>query len=93
MMLAEVALDPGGVCAWLTVGFLAGWLAGVVMRGRGYGVFLDLALGLLGAFVGGFLFGLVVEGPMGFWGSIGVAFVGACVLIAISRAFSPRPRL
>ncbi len=89
-MLAEVYLNPGGFIAWIIVGLIAGWLAGLFMRGGGYGMFLDIILGLIGAFVGGLIFGLLVQGDAGFWGSIGVAFVGACILIAISRAFSPR---
>jgi uncharacterized membrane protein YeaQ/YmgE (transglycosylase-associated protein family) len=89
-MLAEVFLNPGGVIAWIIVGLIAGWLAGLFMRGSGYGIVLDIILGLVGAFVGGLIFSLFVEGAAGFWGSIGIAFVGACILIAICRMFAPR---
>jgi uncharacterized membrane protein YeaQ/YmgE (transglycosylase-associated protein family) len=92
-MLAEMVLSPGGIIAWLVVGLISGWLAGVVMKGSGYGIILDIVLGLVGAFIGGFLFGFFVEGDAGFWGSIGVSFIGACILIAISRAFAPRRAL
>jgi len=92
-MFADLILHPGGVLAWLFVGLIAGWLAGLIMKGSGYGIIMDLILGLLGAFIGGFLFGFFVTGDMGFWGSIGVAFVGACILIAISRAFSSPPKV
>jgi uncharacterized membrane protein YeaQ/YmgE (transglycosylase-associated protein family) len=85
-----VTLAPGGIIAWLVIGLLAGWLAGLVMKGGGYGIVLDIVLGLIGAFVGGLLFSLFVEGDAGFWGSLGIAFVGACILIAISRALFPR---
>ena len=44
---------PGGIIAWLVVGLIAGWLAGLFMRGRGYGMVWDIILGLIGAFVGG----------------------------------------
>jgi len=65
---------------------IAGWLAGVVMKGGGYGILVDIILGILGGFVGGWLFGM-----MGIWpgggmiGSIIVAFVGAVILVAITR--------
>ena len=89
-MLAQVNMNPGGIVLWIIVGLIAGWLAGLFMRGGGYGIILDIVLGLIGALVGGFLFSFFVQGQSGFWGSIGIAFVGACILIAISRAFSPR---
>lgn len=90
-MLAELTVGPNlSIVGWLLVGLIAGWLAGLFMRGSGYGIVLDIVLGLIGAFVGGLLFQLFVQGDTGFWGSIGVAFVGACILIAISRAFAPR---
>jgi uncharacterized membrane protein YeaQ/YmgE (transglycosylase-associated protein family) len=92
-MFAAVALTPGGIIAWLLVGLISGWLAGLVMKGSGYGILMDIVLGLIGAFVGGFLFGFFVEGDAGFWGSIGISFVGACLLIAISRAIFPRARV
>ena len=47
----------------------------------------------IGALVGGFLFGLFVEGDYGFWGSMVVAFLGACILIAIVRALAPGRRV
>jgi uncharacterized membrane protein YeaQ/YmgE (transglycosylase-associated protein family) len=82
---ADIVLSPGGIIAWLVVGLVAGWLAGKVMRGRGYGIVVDLIVGLIGGVVGGFLFGLLVSGDVGFWGSIVVAFIGACILIAVVR--------
>jgi uncharacterized membrane protein YeaQ/YmgE (transglycosylase-associated protein family) len=84
-MLAEIILHPGGVITWLVVGLIAGFLAGKVMKGAGYGLIGDIVVGLIGAFFGGFLFGLVVTGDAGFWGSIVVAFIGACIFIVIAR--------
>lgn len=85
-----MTLDPGGIVAWLIVGLIAGWLAGVVMRGGGYGIVGDIIIGLVGAFIGGFIFSLLgVAGQAGFIGSIVVAFVGAVMLIAILRALMP----
>jgi uncharacterized membrane protein YeaQ/YmgE (transglycosylase-associated protein family) len=86
-----MTLEPGGIIAWLLVGLIAGWLAGVVMKGGGYGVLGDIVVGLVGALVGGFVFSLITGGgTAGFWGSIGVAFVGALILIAIVRALPGR---
>lgn len=86
-----MTLDPGGIIAWLVVGLIAGWLAGLVMKGGGYGVVGDIVIGIVGAFVGGFVFSLITGGgTAGFWGSIGVAFVGAVILIAIVRALPGR---
>ena len=82
---AEISLHPGGIVAWLVVGLLAGWSAGFVMKGAGYGIIGDIVTGLIGAVIGGFLFGFLVAGDAGFWGSIGVAFIGACILIVIAR--------
>ena len=77
----------GGLVWWLIVGGIAGMLAGLMMKGGGYGVVVDVILGILGAFVGGWVFGLLGIGAGGgMLGSIVVAFVGACILIGISRA-------
>ena len=77
----------GGLVWWLIVGGIAGMLAGMLMKGGGYGVVVDVILGILGAFVGGWVFGLLGIGAGGgMLGSIVVAFVGACILIGISRA-------
>jgi uncharacterized membrane protein YeaQ/YmgE (transglycosylase-associated protein family) len=89
MITAAVVLTPGGVVAWLAVGLIAGWLAGVVMSGGGFGIVRDLVLGLVGALVGGIISGFFLEGDAGFWGSVGVSFIGACVLIAIARIVVP----
>ena len=84
-----MTLDPGGIIAWLVVGLIAGWLAGMVMKGS-YGVIGNIVIGIIGAFVGGFVFSLVTGGgTAGFWGSIAVAFVGA-VIADLHRARPPR---
>lgn len=80
--------EPTGIIAWLVIGLVAGWLAGQVMKGGGYGMFGDIIVGLIGSMVGGFLVSFFVQGSAGFWGSIVVSFIGACVLIAIVRAVS-----
>ena len=89
-----MALDPGGLIAWLVVGAIAGWLAGIVMRGGGFGIIGDVVVGLIGALIGGILFGILMPGSTGnFVGSIIVAFIGAVILVALLRAFSPSRRL
>jgi uncharacterized membrane protein YeaQ/YmgE (transglycosylase-associated protein family) len=86
-----VALEPGGILMWLIVGLIAGWLAGQVMKGGGYGLVGDVIVGIIGAFVGGLLFSFLMPGTtVGFVGSIVVAFIGAVVLIAILRMVSGR---
>lgn len=84
LVLADISL--GSLLWWLVVGLIAGFLASVVMRGGGYGIVGDIIAGLVGAFIGGWLFGISVGG--GLLGTIIVAFVGACILIAILRLFS-----
>ena len=74
------------LCLWLLAGLLAGWLAGLVTRGRGYGCCADILLGWLGAIAGGFLFSAIFGlKPGGFLGSVFVAFVGALVLLLFAR--------
>ena len=79
--------------SWLVVGLVAGFLAGNVMKGSGYGLVADIIVGLIGSFLGGLVVGFFVDSSAGFWGSIVVAFIGACLLIAIVRAISGRQTL
>ncbi len=65
----------------LIIGLIAGWLAGKLMRGSGYGIVADLVLGLVGAVVGSWLFrqlGIVAVGSVGF---LAMATIGALVLV------------
>ena len=76
-----------GLLYWIVVGLIAGWLAGQVMRGGGYGAVVDIILGMVGGVVGGWFFGMLGIWPGGgIIGSIIVAFVGAVILVAITRA-------
>jgi uncharacterized membrane protein YeaQ/YmgE (transglycosylase-associated protein family) len=75
-----------GLLYFLVVGLIAGWLAGQVMKGGGYGALVDIILGILGGIVGGWLFGALGIWPGGgIIGSIIVAFVGAVILVWITR--------
>jgi uncharacterized membrane protein YeaQ/YmgE (transglycosylase-associated protein family) len=85
-----------GILAWLVVGLVAGWLAGQVMRGGGYGLLGDIVVGIVGALLGGFLAASFLNIPDAVNGinitSILVAFIGALILIAILRMVSGRRR-
>lgn len=74
-----------GIIWWIVVGLIAGWAAGKIMKGGGYGVIADIVLGILGAIIGGWIVGLLGLGGGGFIWSILVAILGAVVLIGISR--------
>jgi uncharacterized membrane protein YeaQ/YmgE (transglycosylase-associated protein family) len=67
------------------VGLIGGWLAGQVMKGGGYGVLVDIILGILGGIVGSWVFGLLGLHAGGLIGRIVVSFVGAVILVWITR--------
>jgi len=71
---------------FLLVGLAAGWLAGKVMKGSGYGLIGDLIIGVVGAFLGGWIFGLLHISAGGVIGLLVTAFVGALVLVWLLRA-------
>lgn len=83
-----------GILSWIIVGIIAGWLAGVVMKGSGYGVIGDIVLGIVGAIIGGFLAGALfgVADPVSGinFTSIIVAFLGAVIVVALVRALPGR---
>ena len=70
---------------FLVIGLVAGWLAGQLMKGGGYGLMGDLVLGVIGAFIGGWLFGALGIGAGGLIGSLITATVGAVVLLFLIR--------
>lgn len=86
-----------GILTWIIVGLVAGWLAGVVMKGGGYGILGDIILGIIGALVGGFLAGALFNIPNAVSGfnitTMVVAFLGAIVTVAIVRALPGRSPL
>ena len=75
---------------FLLIGLAAGWLAGQIMKGGGFGLVGDLIVGVIGALLGGFLFGLLGIAAGGLIGSLITATVGAIVLIALLRFIKKR---
>lgn len=70
---------------FLFIGLIAGWLAGLIMRGSGFGIFGDLFVGVLGSFLGRWIFGMLNLPIGGFIGSILCATAGAIVLVVLVR--------
>jgi len=75
-----------GLIWWIVVGLIAGWLAGKVMKGGGFGVLMDIVIGMVGAVMGGWVFGLLgIYSNGGLIGSVLVAFVGAVIFLWLVR--------
>jgi len=78
-----------GILSWIIVGLIAGWLAGQVMRGGGYGLIGDIVVGVVGGLLGGWIATSLLKIPAGVnginWESILVAFVGAVILLGLLR--------
>ncbi len=75
-----------GVIWWIIIGLIAGWLANVILGGRGGGLLYNLAVGLVGAIVGGLIFNSLHIFPAGFIGALVSATIGAIVFLLIWRA-------
>jgi uncharacterized membrane protein YeaQ/YmgE (transglycosylase-associated protein family) len=87
----RVELEPGGVLGWVLIGLVAGWLASTMTRGRGFGCLGNIAIGLAGAVIGGFLFTLLgFDGTVGLLGSIVIASIGAALLLILLNTLSGR---
>jgi uncharacterized membrane protein YeaQ/YmgE (transglycosylase-associated protein family) len=69
----------------IVIGILAGFLAGKIMRGRGFGVLVDLLLGIVGSMIGGFVFGVLGLYSSGLVGQFVVATIGAMMLLFLVR--------
>ena len=79
---------PSGFWGWIIIGLIAGWLAGKISRGRGFGCITDVILGLIGAVIGGWIFTRLGIVTFGFLGSLAAATVGAVLLVAVARIFA-----
>ncbi len=73
------------ILVWIISGIIAGWLTGLIMRGRGYGLIIDFLLGLVGGVVGGWLARMVGIWPESWIGAVLVAVAGGVVLVVIVR--------
>lgn len=73
------------ILIWIVTGLIAGWLAGLIIKGRGFGLLGNIVIGLIGGLLGGWLFNLVGVSVPGWPGQILVAAVGAIVLVFIVR--------
>jgi uncharacterized membrane protein YeaQ/YmgE (transglycosylase-associated protein family) len=80
-------MDATSLVIFLAIGAIAGWLAGVLMKGFGFGLIGNIIVGVIGAVIGGFLAGLVGLSASGIIGSIILATVGAVVLLFIVSLF------
>jgi uncharacterized membrane protein YeaQ/YmgE (transglycosylase-associated protein family) len=69
----------------IVIGILAGWIAGKIMRGKGFGLLGDLIVGVIGSLLGGFIFGLIGLGAYGLIGRLVVAIAGAVILLWLIR--------
>jgi uncharacterized membrane protein YeaQ/YmgE (transglycosylase-associated protein family) len=80
-----------GILAWIIVGLIAGWLAGEMMRGAGFGLLGNIIVGIVGALLGGFLASALfnVADPLSGinFPTLIVAFIGSVVLLAVLRLF------
>jgi uncharacterized membrane protein YeaQ/YmgE (transglycosylase-associated protein family) len=75
----------GDLIIFLVIGAVAGWLAGQIMKGGGFGLVGDIVVGVIGSLIGGWLFGVLGIAVGGLIGSIIAAVVGAIILIALLR--------
>lgn len=79
-------MDTHGIIAWILIGGIAGWLAGLIVRGGGFGIIGDIVVGIIGAVIFGWLFGAAgLSVGSGMIGSIVAAVIGAVILILVTR--------
>ena len=75
-----------GIILWLIIGAVAGWLAGKIVEGAGFGLIVDIIVGVVGALIGGWLAGVLgIDIGGGLIGSLIVAVVGAVILLFVLR--------
>lgn len=83
-----LGVSSRGFLGWIIIGLIAGWIAGHLTRGRGFGCVVDVVLGLIGAVIGGWIFTRLGIATWGFIGSLAAATVGAILLVAFARLFA-----
>ena len=80
-------MDVTGLVIFLAIGAVAGWLAGTLMKGGGFGLLGNIVIGIIGAVVGGFVFGLLGVTAGGLLGAIITSTAGAVILLFVVRLF------
>jgi uncharacterized membrane protein YeaQ/YmgE (transglycosylase-associated protein family) len=70
----------------IVIGIIAGWLAGLIVKGRGMGLLVDLIVGIVGSLIGGFIAGLIGLAAYGLLGRLAIAVAGAVILLFLVRA-------
>ena len=73
------------IVTFLVIGLIAGWLAGVLVKGRGFGVLGDILIGIIGAELGGWIFSSIGLSAYGFTGAVITAFIGAVALLSVIK--------
>lgn len=82
-LLFLLAIDTTGLILFLVIGAVAGWIAGTLMKGGGFGVVGNLIVGIIGAFLGGMIFSWLGIAAGGLLGSLVTATIGAIVLLFV----------
>ena len=83
-------MNLGGLIVWLFIGALAGWIAGKLMKGGGFGLVGNIVVGLTGAVLGGLVFDALNIEVDDFLGSLITAVLGAVILLWLVKLFRPR---
>jgi uncharacterized membrane protein YeaQ/YmgE (transglycosylase-associated protein family) len=79
-------MESHDIVIWLVIGAIAGWLAGLLVRGGGFGLIRNIIVGIVGAVIAGYLLPLIgVHLGAGFIRSVINAVIGACLLLAVMR--------
>lgn len=74
-----------GFIYWIIIGAIAGWLAGLIMKGKGSGLVMNMVIGIVGAFIGGWAFSFIGLTANGLLGSLATAVFGAVILLFIVK--------
>jgi len=88
----RVWFESHSIVSWLLLGLIAGWLAGQIGRGRGFGCVTDVLLGLVGSYLGGWIFIKLGIFGGGFLYSLAAATLGAVILVSIAHLFGGADR-
>jgi uncharacterized membrane protein YeaQ/YmgE (transglycosylase-associated protein family) len=78
-------MEQQSLVIWLLIGAIAGWLAGVIVKGYGFGLVGNIIVGIVGSLIGGWLFGTYAVGTSGMLGAIIGATIGAVILLFLLR--------